>query len=238
MTQPSGGTAAAAAPAPYPSGSVVGSTARGHRRLVILRHGETVDNAAGIWQGHRDTALSVRGLEQAATVAPALAALDPQVIVSSDLQRARVTAEAVAALTGQEVRVDPRLREVDVGQWQGRTTDEVRASDPELLAAMGRGEDVRRGHTGETMTELATRVRAGLDDVVAGLSRGRVALVVCHGVAGRAAVASLVGLDQLEAMQVLWGLDNCHWATLAQARTVSGAVVARRWRIDEWNVTA
>jgi broad specificity phosphatase PhoE len=103
---------------------------------------------------------------------------------------------------------------------------------------MGRGEDVRRGHTGETVAELAARVRAALDDALARLDPARVALVVCHGVAARAGAASLVGLDQMHAQQVMWGLENCHWAVLAETQLVSGAPVPTRWRIDAWNVGA
>ncbi len=213
-------------------------TDAGTRRLVVVRHGETLDNAAGVWQGLKDTELSPVGLAQAEKAAPMVAAYEPEVVVASDLARARVTAERVGEAAGMPVRLDPRLREIDVGQWQGVTTAEVRNRDPELLRAMGRGEDVRRGRTGETVADLATRVRAALDDVIAELSPGRVAVVVCHGVAARAGVASLVGLDQMQAQQVLWGLDNCHWAVLAEASLVSGAPVSPRGRIDAWNVGA
>ena len=208
------------------------------RRLVVVRHGETLDNAAGIWQGLKDSELSPVGLAQADKAAPVVAAYQPELIVASDLARARVTAERVGEAASMPVRLDPRLREIDVGEWQGVTTAEVRNRDPELLAAMGRGEDVRRGHTGETVAALAARVRAALDDVIAELSPGRVAVVVCHGVAARAGVASLVGLDQMQALQVLWGLENCHWAVLAEASLVSGAPVPPRWRIDAWNLGA
>jgi glucosyl-3-phosphoglycerate phosphatase len=213
-------------------------TDAGTRRLVVVRHGETLDNAAGVWQGLKDTELSPVGQAQAEKAAPMVAAYEPEVVVASDLARARVTAERVGEAAGMPVRLDPRLREIDVGEWQGVTTAEVRNRDPELLRAMGRGEDVRRGRTGETVADLATRVRAALDDVIAALSPGRVAVVVCHGVAARAGVASLVGLDQMQAQKVLWGLDNCHWAVLAEASLVSGAPVPPRWRIDAWNVGA
>jgi broad specificity phosphatase PhoE len=213
-------------------------TDAGTRRLVVVRHGETLDNAGGVWQGHRDSELSPIGLAQAEKAAPVLAAYDPQLIVTSDLVRALVTAEQVGRAAGVAVEVDPRLREVHVGEWQGSTSADVRRRDPDLLAAMGRGEDVRRGRTGETVAELALRVRAALDDVVAVLAPGRVAVVVCHGVAARAGVASLVGLDQMQAQRVLWGLENCHWAVLAEASLVSGAPVPARWRIDAWNVGA
>ena len=211
-------------------------TDAGTRRLVIVRHGETLDNASGVWQGHRDSELSPIGLAQAEKAAPVVAAFDPEVIVTSDLLRAAVTAEQIGQAAGVPVSVDRRLREVHVGEWQGYTSAEVRLRDPDLLARMGQGEDVRRGRTGETVAELASRVRSALDDVIAGLSPGRVAVVVGHGVSSRAGVASLVGLDQMQAQQVLWGLDNCHWAVLAEARLVSGAPVPARWRIDAWNV--
>jgi broad specificity phosphatase PhoE len=213
-------------------------TDAGTRRLVVVRHGETLDNAGGVWQGHRDSELSPIGLAQAEKAAPVLAAYDPQLIVTSDLVRALVTAEQVGRAAGVAVEVDPRLREVHVGEWQGSTSADVRRRDPDLLAAMGRGEDVRRGRTGETVAELALRVRAALDGVVAVLEPGRVAVVVCHGVAARAGVASLVGLDQMQAQRVLWGLENSHWAVLAEASLVSGAPVPARWRIDAWNVGA
>ena len=136
------------------------------------------------------------------------------------------------------VRLDPRLREIDVGEWQGVTTAEVRNRDPELLAEMGRGEDVRRGRTGETVAELAARVRAALDDVVAALSPGRVAVVVCHGVAARAGVASLVGLDQMQPSRCSGASTTATGSVLAEASLVSGAPVPARWRIDAWNLGA
>jgi len=207
------------------------------RRLVVVRHGETPDNAAGIWQGQRDSALSALGRDQARRAAPALAAYRPQLVVSSDLQRARDTAAAVGAACGLPVRLDARLREIDVGEWQGMSTSQVRADYPELTAAMGRGEDVRRGVTGETVAELAARVRPALEEVGAELEPARVAIVVGHGVSARTGVAALTGLDLMQAQQVLWGLGNARWAVLAQARLMSGAPVPPRWRLDAWNLS-
>ena len=112
-------------------------TDAGTRRLVVVRHGETLDNAAGVWQGLKDTELSPVGLAQAEKAAPMVAAYEPEVVVASDLARARVTAERVGEAAGMPVRLDPRLREIDVGEWQGVTTAEVRNRDPELLRAHG-----------------------------------------------------------------------------------------------------
>ena len=70
------------------------------RRLILWRHGETAHNAAGIWQGQLDIALSETGLAQATAAAPHLAARRPDVIVSSDLLRAAATADALGGLLG------------------------------------------------------------------------------------------------------------------------------------------
>ena len=204
------------------------------RRIVVMRHAETVDNAARVWQGHRDSVLSDRGREQVAVAAPHVAAYRPVVIVSSDLQRAVSTARAVGELTGLPVRLDERLREVHVGEWQGLHVDDVHARYPDLVAALDRGEDVRKGVTGETREEVATRAGAVLREVSDGLAPGATALVVAHGVSARVGVSDLVGLDQDLSDRVLRGLDNCHWALLVEAGKSFSATV--RWRIAGWNL--
>jgi len=205
------------------------------RRVIVLRHGRTDDNAANIWQGHRDTVLSAIGREQATATAPVLAAYRPSVIVSSDLRRAADTARAVADLVGVPVRLDSRFREVHVGQWQGMSHAVVQARYGGVLEAIDRGDDVRKGVTGETRAELAVRVTEALDELVGGLGPGQTALVVGHGVSGRVAAAALVGLDQGVADEVLRGLDNCHWAELVEVRRTFSADVPPVWRIAAWN---
>jgi len=205
------------------------------RRVIVLRHGRTDDNAANVWQGHRDTVLSAIGREQATATAPVLAASRPSVIVSSDLRRAADTARAVAELVGVPVRLDSRFREVHVGQWQGMSHAVVQARYGGVLEAIDRGDDVRKGVTGETRAELAVRVTEALDELVGGLGPGQTALVVAHGVSGRVAAAALVGLDQGVADEVLRGLDNCHWAELVEVRRTFSADVPPVWRIAAWN---
>lgn len=205
------------------------------RRIVVLRHGETVDNAAGVWQGHHDTELSPRGVEQARFAARELAAWSPTLVVSSDLRRAAVTAGYVAASAGVGLRTDPRLREIDVGVWQGRAGVEVREEYAEVFAAMKAGEPVRWGLRGETVAEVGVRVRSALDDVVVGLGPGQTAVVVCHGVAGRACVAALLDLDQRLASGLFGGLTNGHWAVLAES---PGGWRRSPWVLHAWNVGA
>lgn len=204
------------------------------RRIVIMRHAETVDNAARIWQGHRDSDLSDRGRDQVAAAAPHLAAYEPSLLVSSDLRRAASTADAIAQLTELEVRLDSRWREVHVGEWQGMHADEVKQRYPEVLAALDRGEDVPKGVTGETRADVATRVAAALHEVDRELLAGETAVIVSHGASGRVAATELVGLDQDVSEAIFRGLDNCHWIECVEvAKSFS---VQRRWRISGWNL--
>lgn len=200
------------------------------RRIVILRHGETDHNATGIWQGQLDTELSDRGRAQADAAGPALAALRPDRIVSSDLRRAAVTADIVARGAGIPVTLDARLREIHAGQWQGMNNAEVARLFPQERAAVLRGEDIRRGGDGESMGEVLARVSEALEDVVAGMAAGECVVVSTHGAAARAVAAALLDIDLALAWRVLGGFGNCHWAELEEG--------AHGWRLLTWNVSA
>lgn len=199
------------------------------RTLIIWRHGETDHNASGIWQGQLDTELSQKGRDQAQTAAAAIAAAySPSVIVSSDLKRAADTAHLLASQVRLTVRQDVRLREIHAGLWQGMTAGDVAEQFPEAQAALAAGEDIQRGVDGESLSQVAERTRAAVEELLAEVAPGGCAVVATHGVSGRAIVASLVGLDQHQAWQSIAGLHNCHWA---EVREYPGA-----WRIVAWNV--
>lgn len=200
------------------------------RRVIVLRHGETDHNAARIWQGHLDTPLSERGQQQADAVGPALAALSPTAIVSSDLTRARLTAQSVGRACGIPVALDPRFREIDVGAWQGLTAEQVAQGWPDVQAVLSRGEDARRGDTGESLAEVAERVGAALTEHLDALGPGECLVVSTHGASGRTAAAWLLGLQHDVAWRVLGALGNCHWAELVEGRA--------GWRIHTWNASS
>lgn len=198
------------------------------RRLIVWRHGETSYNAAGKWQGQFDAPLSDRGRTQAVAAAKALAAYDVSRIVASDLSRAADTARALADETGLTVGFDPRFREINVGNWAGLTTPEIRETQRELLDRINAGEDLRRGETGETVGEVAERVLAGARDLVEDLEPGETATIATHGFAARTLCAALSDIPQQVAFHAFHGMSNCHWALLVER--------ASGWQIAGWNV--
>ena len=159
---------------------------------MLARHGETDDNARLIFQGQGGGSLNARGRAQAERLAGRLAgALD--LIVSSDLTRARETAEEVARANRVEIVFDREVREVDVGAWTGLAYEEVERRFPEEWAAWRAGLDVPRGG-GETYAALATRV-AGALERIARDHVGKRVLVVSHGAALRSAVCLALGIS-------------------------------------------
>jgi len=146
----------------------------------LIRHGESVWNAEGRWQGQADPRLSARGEQQARRLAERLAGERFALLVASDLVRARQTAEALAARWEMPLRLEPRLREIDAGRWQGLTHPEIEARDRQALARFRSGDPDARAGGGESRREAATRARAALEALVRETGGARVA-VVTHG---------------------------------------------------------
>jgi broad specificity phosphatase PhoE len=144
----------------------------GRTRLLLVRHGESTWNADGRWQGQADPPLSRLGEQQAAEAATRVDSVDA--VWASDLVRARRTAEIVAGGQRIEVRLDPRLRERDAGDWQGHTRAEIEEHWPGYL------ESGRRPAGYESDDALLARVLAAIDEIGAA-HRGGSVLIVVHG---------------------------------------------------------
>jgi glucosyl-3-phosphoglycerate phosphatase len=197
----------------------------GARTVLVWRHGQTAWNAQRRFQGQLDIALDDLGRAQAARAAALLAGFAPSAIVSSDLVRARETAQALADVTGLPIATDPRLREIDVGVWQGLTFDEVSERFPVEAAQWRDGGDGRRGG-GESLVEVGARAVAAVDDALLNLADGGTLVVVTHGAAGRAIVASMIGLPT-PLWRSLGSLANCCWSLMGEA--------ASGWRLFDHN---
>ena len=160
--------------------------------ILLARHGESDWNRSQRWQGFADRPLTDLGRRQAAELAARLEETELDTIYSSDLQRARETAEVVARSKGLEVHATPDLREVDVGSWSGLTRAEAEAQFPEAYVRWLRGGE--GWGDGETYEQMSERVVAAVQRIAALHDDGRV-LVVAHGGSIRAVHAAALGLD-------------------------------------------
>jgi broad specificity phosphatase PhoE len=147
--------------------------------VLLARHGETDDNAARRFQGHLDPPLNARGREQARALGEALAGEGVRELWSSPLRRAHETATIAGEVLGLVPRLDPRLKEVDVGEWAGLLYDDLEAHDPEAYAAWRSGSPDFRFPGGESLGEQGERVAAALREIAS--SARLPVLVVCHG---------------------------------------------------------
>jgi glucosyl-3-phosphoglycerate phosphatase len=186
------------------------------RRVVLWRHGRTEWNAGGRFQGQTDVDLDDVGRQQVVRAARLLAALGPELILSSDLRRAADTAAALGRLVDQPVELDARLRETYAGEWQGLTGAEITARYPGEYSAWQSGDPELRVGGGESRADVAARMADAVTDAAARLTERGLAVLVTHGGAARLGVARLVGLP-LERFTNLGGLSNGSWSMLSES---------------------
>jgi 2,3-bisphosphoglycerate-dependent phosphoglycerate mutase/probable phosphoglycerate mutase len=201
------------------------------RRLVLLRHGQTDYNVGGRMQGHLDSMLTETGVEQAAAVAPEIARLTPDRLISSDLQRAVDTADLVAAACGLPVKYDARLRETHLGDWQGRTVAEIEDDWPGAIATW-RSDPGWAPPGGESRIEVVRRslpVVEELDEEYASTEPDITVVLVAHGGLIAGLVCGLLALPAA-AWPAIGGIGNCRWAALARRSDHP------RWRLAGYNV--
>jgi probable phosphoglycerate mutase len=180
--------------------------------MLLIRHGRTVANVEGLWQGHTDGKLNSTGREQAAALAGYLPQVDA--LYSSPLSRAADTARAVADEQGTEVHFVEDLKEIGFGAWEGMSRTEIAAAFPKEFAAFNNGgADAVRGGTGETFAGVRRRMAGALKEIVAN-HPGEEIGVISHGGATRAYVTEILGIPY-ENRQRLGLLRNTGFARMA-----------------------
>jgi broad specificity phosphatase PhoE len=163
-------------------------------RLIVVRHGATANNAQQRYTGHSDVPLSPLGLRQAEALAAVLAAEPFDLILSSDLVRARQTVAGSAARNAAPLRLDADLREMAMGAWEGRTRAEAVALEPEAWARWRSHPDVSAPPGGETLLQLRDRAARAIDRCYAEHPVGKV-LWVTHGGLIGVLLCHLLGID-------------------------------------------
>ncbi|MFT7776902.1 MAG: histidine phosphatase family protein [Roseateles sp.] len=195
-------------------------------RIVLIRHGETAWNRATRIQGHTDIPLSPLGLAQADRLAEALADESLAAIYSSDLSRARQTAEALARVQGLPVCFDVALRERAFGRFEGLSWEEIDKGYPEDAARWRRREPDFPVGGGESLNVFSARCLAAARRAVAAHPGRSIALVAHGGVLDclyRA--ATRVALDAPRS----WQLGN---ATINRLLATPGGFTLVGWNDD------
>jgi len=193
-------------------------------RLFAVRHGATEYSRDRRFTGSRDVPLTTDGRLQAEAVAQALAGNTVAAVYTSPLERARICADLIAKPHRLEPRVEPDLREMSFGGWEGLGRDALSPSDaetwrltPQLVTPPG----------GESLGAVATRVRATRDRLIAAHA-GESAIVVTHAVVVRLIVLAALGLGP----ERLWSVDASpagiteieyvgDWATVHRMNTLA-----------------
>lgn len=201
--------------------------------IVLLRHARTAYNAGLRLQGQIDIPLDEVGRWQAEQGATALAASHKaSLVVASDLQRARHTADAYARHLGLEVVTDAGLRERSFGIWEGMTDTEIAERWPDEHALWRSGAEPTVADV-ESKDVVARRMEEAVLRHADALSTGETLVVVSHGSAITQAITRLLGLDPAT-WRGLHGLHNVHWSHLH----ASGPGATPAWRLVAHNVGA
>lgn len=199
-------------------------------RIVLWRHGQTDFNINGQVQGQVDIPLNAAGLEQAQKAAKAISKADPVAIYSSDLGRAKQTAQALADIIDVDVIVDERLRERAFGVFEGLTAKEMSRDYGDYFEEWRKtGECSEAGI--ESRVSVGSRVAKALREYAKEAEGGSTIVVTSHGSSITQGIVSLLGLDPLN-WQGMRGIDNCHWSVLIPHNR------APFWRIAAHNLGA
>ena len=164
-------------------------------KIILARHGETPWNAAGRYQGQIDIELSDIGLAQAAKLGERLKDVKITRAVSSQLLRAKKTAElALGEHRKDLLQIDERLQEIAHGQWEGLLAEEITEKDPVLFKAW---RDVPQSVLmpgGESLQQVLYRAWRGLNEACKGLGDDDTLLIVAHDAVNRVLLCRILGL--------------------------------------------
>jgi broad specificity phosphatase PhoE len=174
--------------------------------LVLARHGETEWNRTHRWQGFTGPSLTDLGRQQAERLAISLPAVDA--IYSSDTTRVRETASIIASHLDLPVIEDARLREVNFGEWESLTREEINDRYSDVIDRWDAGGMTKAPPGGETDTAMAARVLEALHEIAA-KHVGQHVLVVTSGGPIRAVQAHVAGIEQAMARRHFTRVENC-----------------------------
>jgi probable phosphoglycerate mutase len=189
------------------------------RTLLLARHGQSVANAVRRFQGSQDIPLSELGRRQASALSAGLRGRPLAHVYASPLERARSTAEMVAAEHAMPLTLVEDLRELSLGDWEGRTVEEIRALPGDPYTCWVRDPVGACPPNGEPLERVQARVLRAIDAIAAAHPNGDDVLVVCHGGVISAYLAHCFGLP----LSSIWRVSvaNCSLSAVVPPRVLS-----------------
>lgn len=184
------------------------------RQLILVRHGETLHNVAGIAQGWNDSALSDRGNEQVSRLAERLRRYNPDALFSSPLGRALSTANAIKDALGLEITILEDLREMNYGGWENRSFLDIRREEQAVFEKWI-GDPDAPSPEGESHNHVRARMEKAFEAVAA----AERPVLVTHGTAIRIGTTALLNVPVMTSRN--FAQDNA-------------AINLFIWRFDRW----
>jgi broad specificity phosphatase PhoE len=181
-------------------------------RFCLIRHGQTDWNLEGRYQGQSDAPLNEAGREEARVLAHKLKGQAFDAIYSSDLQRARETAEIIAAALQLPVKTDSRLREINQGKWEGQLVEVIKARYANLWRQRKLDPASVRAPGGETVAEVAQRMYSALNEIAQIYPDGAV-LIASHGLALATIICKAQGIPVGKAYTLIPDNTEPIWIT-------------------------
>jgi broad specificity phosphatase PhoE len=163
-------------------------------QLILVRHGETLHNVAGIAQGWADSDLSERGHEQVRRLAERLKKQKPDALFSSPLGRALTTATTIREALGLDITILEDLREMSYGSWESRSFLDIRREDAETYERWI-ADPEHRSPNGESHADVRRRMERAFEAV----RHAKRPLLVTHGTAIRIGATALLDVPVLHA---------------------------------------
>ncbi len=164
-------------------------------KVILVRHGKTVWNAEGRYQGKMDIPLNEEGREQARKVGEALKDFPVKAVYSSPLSRCKDTASEIAKHHGLEVQVKEGFKEIDHGQWEGMLASEVEEKYPELLKLWREKPSQVKMPEGESLKDVYDRAVKAFEEVVSKHSDEDLIVIVGHDATNKVLMCYLLGTD-------------------------------------------
>ncbi|MFH1564222.1 MAG: histidine phosphatase family protein [Nitrospirota bacterium] len=170
-------------------------------KIILVRHGQTSWNLSEIFRGRIDIDLDSVGIEQAKLLGRSLSIMQINAVYSSPLKRALNTSIPIANYHQIEVNIDDRFIDINYGDWQGKSQEEVKETFKELYQKWLKDPHLLKIPDGETLEEVRIRAVIGLNQILSEHNEGTI-VIVSHRVINKVLICALLGLDNSSFWQI------------------------------------